>query len=358
MQRAAIRVVVAGLTVMLGCDGDIGINPDDADVGFRLVAANGEALNSAALNGIQLNGIQLNGIQLNGIQLNGIQLNGIQLNGSTFSGTLATANGPVAVSGPDLEGAELLLTAAGASYTLRFDDIYKDPARPDGDVYFYQVGVRDDAAGTWTSLCHDSSGTPTAAIPIANYWNYTTGARIDDPSVVTFACRGAVLAKCVEWGYAPWHTGVRCNAGNQGCATVSLKEHHQACTRMARADYCGDGRSYTFDSTPIDLYDWLQTKIQTRSTISDPDWAAEAEWGPNGATCVGDELRLQMFDDLGISYTFPTCLDAIDDLPQCGTVPGNRSSSLLANAYCKEWMSDPAKCSDIAGSGVVHGPKN
>ena len=38
---------------------------------------------------------------------------------------------------------------------------------------------------------------------------------------------------------------------------MSLASYHQACTRMARADYCGDGTSHTQDGTWIEYYDKL-----------------------------------------------------------------------------------------------------
>ena len=49
--------------------------------------------------------------------------------------------------------------------------------------------------------------------------------------MLTLACEGGAITKCIRWGYQPWaqHSG------------SSLKELHQACTRMARADYCGTG---------------------------------------------------------------------------------------------------------------------
>jgi hypothetical protein len=355
-----VRMMVVGLGLgLLGCDADRGAEHlGGADIGPRAQAGNGQVLNSAVLNGIQFNGIQFNGIQFNGIQFNGIQFNGIQFNGiqfngSSFSGTLDVGDGPVQKSGLDFIGAEIQLSGGADTYTLRFDNIYKNPAQPTSEVYFYAISWRDDAVGTWSSLCTDGAGGPIEAIPIANYWDMATGARVDDAAAVTFACRGAVLAKCVEWGYVPWRSATMCDEKGNNCVVKSLRDHHQACTRMARADYCGNGRSYTFNDTPIDLYDRVSPKIQARTT-SGTAWPPEAEWGPGGATCVGDELRLQMFDDEGIPYTFPACLDALDDVSGCGAFHKSRPASLVANAYCYEWIDDPTKC---GGPGDDQAPK-
>ena len=360
MRNLMGRMMVVGLGLgVLGCDmGPGSEHLGGADIGPRSEIPNGQVLNSAVLNGIQFNGIQFNGIQFNGIQFNGIQFNGIQFNGiqfngSSFTGTIDLGDGPVQKSGLDFIGAEIKLTASTATYTLRFDNIYKNPAQPTGDVYFYSISWRDDAVGAWSSLCTDGSGSPIEAIAIPNYWDMGTGARVDDSNAVTFACRGAVLAKCIEWGYVPWKTGTMCDQKGNNCVVKSLRDHHQACTRLARADYCGNGRSYTFNGTPIDVFDRVSPKLQARTTSGDA-WPVEAEWSPNGATCVGDELRLQMYDDEGIPYTFPPCLDALDDVSDCGAFHKSRPASLIANAYCYEWIDDPTKC---GGPGDDTAPK-
>jgi len=48
-------------------------------------------------------------------------------------------------------------------------------------------------------------------------------------------------------GYKPWKV-----VNGQ-----SLWAYHQACTRMMRADYCGDGRPHTREGTPIYIDDRL-----------------------------------------------------------------------------------------------------
>ena len=50
---------------------------------------------------------------------------------------------------------------------------------------------------------------------------------------------------------------------------------------MLRGDYCGDGTATTRDGTPVDV--WDNVSIQTDDA---PMWDFEAEWTPNGASCV------------------------------------------------------------------------
>jgi hypothetical protein len=247
-------------------------------------------------NGRELNGRELNGRELNGRELNGRELNGRELNGRALVGAQA---GGFVLSTAQLEGSELLLTTQDGS-TVRgtdavgailWDDgqlaVRVDAAQTDAaasDVWRYTLSRR--VHGKWAPLCGtDEAGAPVAAIPLSGRWDYRQGVtgggdHLDDGSI-TFACEGAALAKCVDFGYAPWRTAQQCDAAGN-CFQVSLADYHQACTRMVRADYCGDGRSFTVDGTPIDLYDGIGIQTDTES------WDFEAEWTPSGAACLHD----------------------------------------------------------------------
>src|SRR5690606_3262165 len=91
----------------------------------------------------------------------------------------------------------------------------------------------------------------------------------------TWACRGAALAKCVEWGYHPEGT----------VSSTLLSDHHQACTRMVRADYCGDGEHHTENGTVIDVDDSLGINEFETS------WVIEAAWGEDGALCLNEPRK-------------------------------------------------------------------
>ena len=94
------------------------------------------------------------------------------------------------------------------------------------------------------------------AIAVAGTWD-ATGARTGSTTAFTFGCTSGVIAKCVRWGYKPWKV----------INGKAMNDYHQACTRMARADYCGDGVSHTRNGTLIDMYDGLG--IQSRASGSD-----------------------------------------------------------------------------------------
>jgi hypothetical protein len=105
------------------------------------------------------------------------------------------------------------------------------------------------------------------------------GAHHDVAGKVTFACETGDLSKCVGWGYKPWMS----RDGR------SLADGHQACTRMARADYCGDGQTHTKERTMIEYYDTmgLNPRLTTAVKGWDPKLASfEAAWAPDGASCL------------------------------------------------------------------------
>lgn len=258
----------------------------------------GEAAGAAFVpNGLHLNGLHLNGIHLNGLHLNGIHLNGLQLDGPELSGShvndsqvmnLRLAGARLVRAGRgeaplDLAGATFAATLSdGSPVALRVDAV-SPGATP--DVLRYAVSWALAGSDAFAPLCGTDDGAPALAIPLRGTWDEssgtpTGGAHVDDPSVFTFACEGHALAKCVELGYAPWRRAVECRPQG-GCHLLTLAPLHQACTRLLRADYCGDGTATTREGTVVDAWDALSVQRDEA-----PSWTFEAEWGASGAACV------------------------------------------------------------------------
>src|SRR5262249_17580567 len=126
------------------------------------------------------------------------------------------------------------------------------------------------------------------------------------------ACEGYALAKCVEFGYAPWRSVSECKAPGS-CAARSLSPFHEACTRLLRADYCGDGTSATRDDTLVDV--WDRFGIQNDDQ---PSWAPGAGWSADGAVCI-DQTRWTTFSGGGdvASYVHDHCPERWQ-VPGCG----------------------------------------
>jgi hypothetical protein len=274
----------------------------------------GRDLNGTSLNGTLLDGHQVVGVSLDNIQVKGHLVARAKLKRTRFSGI---SNWGFKLAGPSYGGA--LFQAEldnGRTLPLRVTSVKRHPAKGHKDVLMYEVWY--PTADGWRPLCGMSdNGTPLRAIPLEGRWDLsegtaTGGSWIDDPDAFTFACESQVLAKCVLGGYKPWRKALVCVKG-AGCEMRSLAGHHQACTRMLRADYCGDGRSHTVEDVLVNMYDGAGARADSES------WAFEAEWDAAGARCVA-QPRLQQ--------TQPPCLQALED-QSCGDKARFNSGTLI-----------------------------
>ena len=128
----------------------------------------------------------------------------------------------------------------------RADDSGDNPGGND-DVWLYTVEYSDDPVKQrWLPVCEPGSGG--AGLFVDGQWSPDGTWR---PGGYTFSCTDGVIAKCVRgWGYKPWKS-LPASDGQD----VSLLGLHLACVRAARADYCGDGVSYSRDGTVVDMFD-------------------------------------------------------------------------------------------------------
>jgi hypothetical protein len=256
-----------------------------SEVSQEVDSFNGTSLNGTSLNGTSLNGTSLNGTSLNGTSLNGTSLNGTSLNGTSLNGT--------SLNGTSLNGSTWTGTASnGATIPLRIDSAERGPA-PNDDVWFYGVSYKT-ADGGWTPLCDSTS--EGQAIAVSGVWG-ESASYTGSSTQFTWACRHKTIAKCVELGYKTW----------DGFATQLA-----SCVRLLRADYCGDGSSYTLNGTLLNLYD--NVGVQTDSE----GWQLEAGWTPDGAICRsgGGDTRFKI---LGTGT--PACFKTIPN-GGCGFASG------------------------------------
>lgn len=293
------------------------------------VQANDDVVNGLTLNGLTLNGLTLNGLTLNGLTLNGTQttagratqasvndrlvdlgsvsLSNIRLgprvlNDATLNNsTLSAKSDDKIYSGADLIGATLngtLLT--GTSIPLRIEDVKTDAS----GVTLYSVSVLSDNGPM--PLCGTANGAPIPAVAVSGYWD-KAASYVDEGDSFTFGCSNAAIGKCIRWGYQPWSTAQECR--NNSCKTRQLSDWHRACVRMVRADYCGDGVSHTRNGTMINIYD--QLGLQKSSA---PGWQVEAEWGKDGASCIGHTRWVQanpMYSESDLAYVQRVCPDRL-----------------------------------------------
>ena len=161
----------------------------------------------------------------------------------------------------------------GNQQSVRIDAVEPDPTDPQGEILLHSLSVQDSATGTWSNLCEPGPDGLAKAFPLSGTWT-PDGRHLRDDTAFSLACTGGAIGKCVRWGYKPWQRGPH---------GEDLWDYHQACARMVRADYGGDGVGHTRDGTPIDVYD--QAGIVPPA--ADPAGLTfEAAWGTAGALCL------------------------------------------------------------------------
>ena len=263
----------------------------------------GHGLNGRTMTGGSLDGRVIVSVSLEGVRVSARHTRTLRLEATEFKGER------------DLVGAELTATLDDAStLLLRIDAVLASSAGRDAyNLYAVSYATTTDRV----ALCGlDAAGQAIPAVPFNGRWDLREGAAgggswIADDRAFTFGCTGHVLAKCVDLGYRPWAEGRVCTVDGRrrtDCVRTSLQPYHQACTRALRADFCGNGVSYTVDGTPIGLSDG----VGIRADIEEGSF--EAEWTPDGARCAaGPRLA-------GAEYE-PPCLAALlAASPDCGAL--------------------------------------
>lgn len=288
-------------------DDHLDFTPVDDEITFRTCLDNGMAMNGSELNGRAFNGRAFNGRAFNGtalaalverindaltsaVHLQGVPLTNIQL----INGSLLSAY-DTGVAQTKI-GAQLTNTIfkinfdpfsdGGGELNFKIKSVVQSAVQ--SDVYFHAVDQLNEL-DEFETLCRDGAGNPTQAIALPGTWDPTTAVRQAGTGRFTWGCRGAALAKAVEWGYRPW-------------VSAAMTDAHQAAVRMIRADYCGDGQTHTTNGNPIDVSDKWGTQV------SDTTWDVEAKWGPNGAVCLNTPRKLQWpRESLPCAATLPYC---------------------------------------------------
>jgi hypothetical protein len=319
-----MRISPQGLVVVAvlvsGCDEEDFIEPLPEVLEITLASDGSEVVTfrDTVDNGTVGNGFEWNGYRWNGYRWNGYRWNGYRWNGYRWNGVAVTNirfdPGTGALLGDDAQSNTVTLGSA--------DQLDADGDLDDGTITVSQTRVSEiesftrnslnfqfqrvqtrvlesaspDVWGPWQDACTDGAGNPTKAVLLKGDWASPTYSKLTGAEAdlrTTWACRGAALAKCVEWGYHPEETR----------SGTPLANHHQACTRMVRADYCGNGDHHTENGTPIDVADSLG--IQTH----DSTWPIEAAWGPNGALCLNGPRKTYWgrSDALGGCGSIPSC---------------------------------------------------
>jgi hypothetical protein len=264
------------------------------------------------MQGISMQGISMQGISMQGMRMLGFQIDGATLGGAPLTnlrvsrGEVIAQRGLFTLRGAALAGAQLQAQVRNlaadlpetAVVTYRIANIAQEDGRYDpthtGSTFLYTLEQWIPEDSTWQPACPVDTDGRSAAIPLAATWD-ERGDRIASTSLFTFGCTTGVIAKCYRWGYRPWLAGYG----------ADMATMHWTCTRMARADYCGNGQSHTQDGTWINLWDNLPFPgpIQRHGLLAPLGMVFEAGWDTGGAVCLS-HMRWDVLEGL-ITATCP-----------------------------------------------------
>ncbi len=292
--------------------------------------------------GMTLQGMTLQGMTLQGMTLQGMNMQGILVDGATLGGNpldnvrvergeVVAEQAGATLRGTALVGAQLQAQVRNIAVSppttaviqYRITAIQPELAQYDptatGHTFLYTLEQWVDDAGAWQAACPADADGRSVAIPLAAIWD-EHGDRRESSAMFTFGCTFGVIAKCYRWGYRPWVTGYG-----------DLTTMHWACTRMARADYCGDGVPHTRNGTMINMWDTLPAPgpIQTRAgLLPSLGMLFEAGWDTGGAVCLSRARWL--LDDGGLIASL--CPDRLvpPSLPLLGPTVCDTMTDVLA----------------------------
>lgn len=203
---------------------------------------------------------------------------------------------------------------------------FSDGVTPMGVSTYY---VELDDNGVWVPLYRNAQGAAIPTVALRGWWNTSpaavgtaAGGEWRDDQRITFAARGYALSKCVELGY-----------------DHQFESYHHACVRLLRADYCGDGNSWTLDGTRLSITDrkGVQGRVSDAPIPGDPSsvWKLEAYWNEQGATCTNGQR---------IANLSPTCGGA----PLASAKPACSSDAVLEDSATTR-TDRPLMLSEIVG---------
>jgi hypothetical protein len=289
--------------------------------------------------GMNLQGMNLQGMNLQGMNLQGMNLQGILVDGATLSGAPLTnvrvergevvaEQGGATLRGTALVGAQFQAQVsnpagsppATALIAYRITAIQSELSAYDptstGHTFLYTLEQWVDDTASWQPGCPADNDGRNAAIPLAAIWD-EHGDRSESSTMFTLGCTTGVIAKCYRWGYRPWVTGYG-----------DLTTMHWTCTRLARADYCGDGVPHTRNGTSINVWDTLPPPgpIQKHGGLLPPlGMLFEAGWDTSGAVCLSRARWL--LDDGGLLASL--CPDHLIPPGLLGATVCNTASDVL-----------------------------
>jgi hypothetical protein len=228
----------------------------------------------------------------------------IEVVGTTLRARLADGS---TREGTALVGAVLAVTSGGRSMRVRIASAEPDASDPKGEILLYDFRLITPRGEE--PLCAPDADGRRVGFPLAGRSDPAGILSSSDSSIFELTCTSGAQGKCVRLGYAPWR---------QAPDGRSMLDWYNACVRLLRGDYCGDGRPFTRDGTLVDIYD----RLGIHASDDDPNLTFEAAWDPRGAVCVAHTRLPDIVDLEGLGRTCPRLVGRLGPADCSENIPG------------------------------------
>lgn len=209
--------------------------------------------------------------------------------------------------GTALVGAVLAVARGGRTIRVRIAGAEPDASDPHGEILLYDFRLITPRGEE--PFCAPDPDGRRVGFPLVGRSDPTGILSFTDRSTFELVCTSGAQGKCARFGYAPWR---------QAPDGRPMIDWYNACIRLLRADYCGDGRPFTRDGTLVDIYDHLGGY----RSGADPRLSFEAAWGPEGAVCVARTRLPDIIDLDGLGQACPRLVGRLGNAACSENVPG------------------------------------
>jgi hypothetical protein len=208
---------------------------------------------------------------------------GVEVDGTEFKVTLSDGR---ALRSSELVGATLDIGTRYGLVRLYINTVERDPDARYSPVWLHTFSIVA-ADGSSRNLCEAGPDGRQQGFPLAMRPRADGAMEPTEPGVFELVCTAGARGKCVRFGYLPW-------------ISAAMRDMYNACVRMVRADYCGDGKGTTRTGTMIDYYD--NRGIQ--QPANDARFEFEAGWTATGAVCV---RHVRIKDNISLEELAASC---------------------------------------------------
>jgi hypothetical protein len=151
------------------------------------------------------------------------ELPSLDVEGTEFKVTLTDGR---VLRSAELVGTTLTISTSSGMMRLRIDAVERDGEMP---VWLHSFST-EAPDGSRQPLCDPGPDGGRQGFPLAGRGRSDGTMEPAEPGIFEIVCTSGARGKCVRFGYLPW-------------VSAAMRGIYDACVRLVRADYCGDGEA-------------------------------------------------------------------------------------------------------------------